>query len=195
MFKSQSPRCSWCATARWQRTWNRGSRSTITRDDIFRTKTIFSPNQDWPVGSRFRPNSPKFWDLGFYILDWLYFPWFGNNFPDFSLVLILISLILYSSQISHQVLVMKETLVFITPPQPHIETIMQNVSETFPKAKNSKIFKFRTGMEDQVGRDSPVRQEYFKNEIWLRVLSWRFLWWEYIEESAKTDKVHFPRAV
>ena len=60
---------------------------------------------------------------------------------------------------------MKETLVFITPPQPHIETIMQNVSETFSRAKNSKIFKFRTGMEDQVGRDSPVRQEYFKNEI------------------------------
>ena len=27
----------------------------------------------------------------------------------------------------HQVLVLKETLVFITPPQPHIETIMQNV--------------------------------------------------------------------
>ena len=81
------------------------------------------------------------------------------------MVLILISLILYSSKISHQVLVMKETLVFITPPQPHIEAIMQNVSETFPEAKNSKIFKLLTGMEDQVGRDSPVRQEYFKNEI------------------------------
>ena len=27
--------------------------------------------------------------------------------------------------------------MFITPPQPHIETIMQNVSETFPEAKNS----------------------------------------------------------
>ena len=89
----------------------------------------------------------------------------GLNFPDFSLVLILICLNLYSSKISHQVLVMKETLVFITPPQPHIETIMQNVSDTFPEAKNSKISKFLTGMEDQVGRDSPVRQEYFKNEI------------------------------
>ena len=69
----------------------------------------------------------------------------GLNFPDFSLVLILISLILYSSQISHQVLVMKETLVFITPPQPHIETIMQNVSETFPDAKNRKLFNFLQG--------------------------------------------------
>ena len=28
---------------------------------------------------------------------------------------------------THQVLVMKETLVFIPPPQPHIETIMENV--------------------------------------------------------------------
>ena len=60
---------------------------------------------------------------------------------------------------------MKETLVFITPPQPHIEAIMQNVSETFPEAKKSKISIFLTGMEDQVGWDSPVRQEYFKNEI------------------------------
>ena len=55
--------------------------------------------------------------------------------------------------------------MFITPPQPHIEAIMQNVSETFAEAKKSKIFKFLTGMEDQVGRNSPVRQEYFKNEI------------------------------
>ena len=50
-------------------------------------------------------------------------------------------------------------------------------------------------MEDQVGRDSPVRQEYFKNEIWLRVLSWRFLWWEYWEESTLTDKIRFVRVV
>ena len=35
---------------------------------------------------------------------------------------------------------MKETLVFITPPQPHIETIMQNVSDPFPEANNSKLF-------------------------------------------------------
>ena len=40
---------------------------------------------------------------------------------------------------------MKETLVFITPPQPHIETIMQNVSETFPDAKNSRLFNFSQG--------------------------------------------------
>ena len=40
---------------------------------------------------------------------------------------------------------MKETLVFITPPQPHIEAIMQNVSETFPDAKNRKLFNFLQG--------------------------------------------------
>ena len=35
--------------------------------------------------------------------------------------------------------------MFITPPQPHIEAIMQNVSETFPEAKKSKLFDFSQG--------------------------------------------------
>ena len=44
-------RCSWCATARWQRTWSRGSRFT-TKGDILRTKTTFSNSQDQQAGNR-----------------------------------------------------------------------------------------------------------------------------------------------
>ena len=35
--------------------------------------------------------------------------------------------------------------MFITPPQPHIEAIMQNVSETFPRPRIVKYLNFSQG--------------------------------------------------
>ena len=46
-----SARYSWCATAPWQRTWSRGSRST-TRAGTLMIKTTFSNSQDWQAGNR-----------------------------------------------------------------------------------------------------------------------------------------------
>ena len=76
--------------------------------------------------------------------------------------------------VSRQVLVMKETLVFITPPQPYIEMIMQNVRFHFYcelidiyliYLYISVMYLICPGLEDQAGWLARLRQEYFKDKI------------------------------
>ena len=110
-----SARCSWCATAPWQRMWSQGSRSS-TRGGISRIRTTFYNNQDWQAGNRYV--IAVFFFLFFFFL-YLCFIFLYLCFIFFIFVFYLFMF--------HKVLIMKETLVFITPPQQHIETIMQNV--------------------------------------------------------------------
>ena len=51
------------------------------KDDLLTQPRLAGGQQVWP-------NSPEFCDLGFYILNWLKFFRFGNNFLDIFLVLI-----------------------------------------------------------------------------------------------------------
>ena len=66
-----TPRCSWCATARWQRMWSRGSRSTRSKESISRTKTIFSNSRDWQESNRCHISEFCFSPLVFANFTWL----------------------------------------------------------------------------------------------------------------------------
>ena len=101
----------------------------------------------------------------------------GREVAPLTLVFLKISTLILSCfylLVSRQVLVMKETLVFITPPQPYIEMIMQNVRFHFYcelidiyliYLYISVMYLICPGLEDQAGWLARLRQEYFKDKI------------------------------